>query len=238
MEKELHDISQVCGMLGTTSRTLRFYEEKGLIQSTTVGISARRQYTNEQIAHIKNVLVLRALGLSVRSIRSLLSGNKDLKEEILSRRAEVYAAIDAHYRELRHLNEALLMLETGKDVFFDTAPSGDASCKDAEEMALAFFCADAVACDDTERLYSHFSRRMLCYMPREVYAVIREEVLLPLGKFISVEKAESDPQYPSRIFCYLQYENRGLKITFVFHDREIVGLWFNYYDIKAGGASL
>ena len=54
-QKPLYDITEVCKMLGTTSRTLRFYEEKGIIQSTTVGTSSRRQYTEEQISHIKNV---------------------------------------------------------------------------------------------------------------------------------------------------------------------------------------
>lgn len=35
-QKSLYDITEVCKMLDTTSRTLRFYEEKGIIQSTTV----------------------------------------------------------------------------------------------------------------------------------------------------------------------------------------------------------
>lgn len=39
-QKSLYDITEVCKMLDTTSRTLRFYEEKGIIQSTTVGISS------------------------------------------------------------------------------------------------------------------------------------------------------------------------------------------------------
>ncbi|MBR4033904.1 MAG: MerR family transcriptional regulator, partial [Clostridia bacterium] len=64
-QKSLYDITEVCKMLGTTSRTLRFYEEKGIIQSTTLGTSARRQYSEEQLSLIKNVLVLRTLGLSV-----------------------------------------------------------------------------------------------------------------------------------------------------------------------------
>ena len=41
-QKQIYDITEVCKMLGTTSRTLRFYEEKGIIQSTTVGTSSRR----------------------------------------------------------------------------------------------------------------------------------------------------------------------------------------------------
>ncbi|MBO4283567.1 MAG: MerR family transcriptional regulator, partial [Clostridia bacterium] len=39
-QKQVYDIAEVCKMLGTTSRTLRFYEEKGIVQSTSVGLSS------------------------------------------------------------------------------------------------------------------------------------------------------------------------------------------------------
>ena len=42
MEETLYDISAVCRMFGTTSRTLRYYEEKRLINSTTFPPSDRR----------------------------------------------------------------------------------------------------------------------------------------------------------------------------------------------------
>ena len=68
METKLIDINVVCNMLGCTSRALRFYEQKGIIQSTTLGISTRRSYTEEQLANIRNVIILRKLGLSVKTI--------------------------------------------------------------------------------------------------------------------------------------------------------------------------
>lgn len=78
-EKKLYDITEVCRMLGTTSRTLRFYEEKGIITSTTIGISDRRRYTEDQLSHIRNVFVLRTLGLSVKAIAELQAEKSDLK---------------------------------------------------------------------------------------------------------------------------------------------------------------
>ena len=92
-QKQMYDITEVCKMLGTTSRTLRFYEEKGIIQSTTHGTSSRRQYTEEQISHIKNVLVLRTLGLSVKAVAELQTKGADLKDAVLSKRAEIYSPL-------------------------------------------------------------------------------------------------------------------------------------------------
>ena len=43
------DITTVCNDLGISSRTLRYYEEIGLIESTKSNCSKRRRYTKEQL---------------------------------------------------------------------------------------------------------------------------------------------------------------------------------------------
>ena len=80
LNNQFYDINEVCTMLGTTSRTLRFYEEKKIIESTKLKNSNRRQYTQEQIQHIQNVMVLRILGLSIKAISELQQQNNDLKQ--------------------------------------------------------------------------------------------------------------------------------------------------------------
>lgn len=47
------DITAVCNDLGVSSRTLRYYEEIGLIESTKSDCSKRRRYTREQIEKIQ-----------------------------------------------------------------------------------------------------------------------------------------------------------------------------------------
>ena len=151
-QEQLYDITQVCKMLGTTSRTLRFYEEKGIIQSTTVGTSARRQYSEEQLSLIKNVLVLRTLGLSVKAVAELQTKGADLKDAVLSKRAEIYASIDSRIREINLLNEALSALESGKDIF--TEGWQLSSAMNAEEKEIARICTDAILSGDTDTLYN------------------------------------------------------------------------------------
>lgn len=84
--KELIPIGEVCKLVGTTSRTLRFYEEQGIISSTNGLQFKQRQYSNEQLAHLKNVFVLRNLGLSIKSIKGLLCENINLSTAILEKR--------------------------------------------------------------------------------------------------------------------------------------------------------
>ena len=218
-------------MFGTTSRTLRFYEEKGIIQSTTVGISSRRQYTEEQVSIIKNVIVLRALGLSVKAIAELQTKESDLKEAVLSKRAEIYASIDSRIREINLLNEALSALESGKDIFAEDWQLS--SAMNAEEKEIARICTDAILSGDTDTLYEYLSSRLAEYMPRDVYRVVRKDTLAPLGDFVTIEKTVADDRFSNKLYCFIRYSKLGLKITYVFHGGKIDGLWLGYYDLNA-----
>jgi DNA-binding transcriptional MerR regulator len=227
-QKQMYDITEVCKMLGTTSRTLRFYEEKGIIQSTTVGTSARRQYSEEQLSHIKNVLVLRTLGLSVKAIAELQTKGVDLKDAILSKRAEIYASIDSRIREINLMNEALSALESGKDIFAEDWQLS--SAMNAEEKEIARICTDAILSGDTDTLYEHLSSRLAEYMPRDVYHIVRKDTLAPLGDFVSIDKTVADDGFSNKLYCFIRYSKLGLKITYVFHGGKIDGLWLGYYD--------
>lgn len=230
-QKPLYDITEVCKMLGTTSRTLRFYEEKGIIQSTTVGTSSRRQYTEEQLSLVKNVLVLRTLGLSVKAIAELQNSGTNLKDAVLSKRAEIYASIESRVREINLLNEALSALESGKNIFSeDWQYSSDLN---AEENEIARLCTDAILNGYDNILYEHLSPRLAQYMPKDVYCVVRKDTLAPLGDFVSIEKTVADDRFSNKLYCFVRYSKLGLKITYVFHGGKIDGLWLGYYDLNA-----
>ena len=230
-QKQMYDITEICKMLGTTSRTLRFYEEKGIIKSTTVGTSSRRQYTEEQLSLIKNVLVLRTLGLSVKSITELQTKGADLKEVVLSKRAEIYASIESRVREINLLNEALSALESGKNIFSEDWQHP--LTLNTTEKDIAKICTDAILNDDTNLLYKYISPRLAEYMPKDIYHVVRKDTLAPLGDFVSIDKTIADERFPNKLYSFVRYSNLGLKITYVFHGGKIDGLWLGYYDLNA-----
>lgn len=230
-QKSLYDITEVCKMLDTTSRTLRFYEEKGIVQSTTVGISSRRQYTEKQISRIKNVFVLRTLGLSVKAIAELQTKGIDLKDAVLSKRAEIYASIESRIREINLLNEALSTLESGKDIFAEDWHLS--SVMNTEEKEIARICTDAILSGATDTLYEHLSPRLAEYMPRDVYILVRKDTLAPLGEYLSVDRTVADNSFSNKLYCFVRYSKLGLKITYVFHGGKIDGLWLGYYDLNS-----
>ena len=226
----LYDIGEVCDRLGVSSRALRFYEDKGLIKSTRIGISSRRKYTEAQLALVKNVLVLRTLGLSIKAIVELQNREIDLKHAIVSRRAEIYARIDSHMREISLLNEAISTLEDEKSIFYEKEKMPQAN--DITRLAILKECVGAIIGNDSDTLYRHLSHRMARYMPTEAFSSVRSDALLPLGNFLLIDGIETDDNFPQKMYAYLRFEKLGLKLTFVFCGEKIDGLWLGYYETK------
>lgn len=233
-QKQYYDITEVCNMLGTTSRTLRFYEKKGIISSTTAGISSRRKYTEDQISNIRNVLVLRTLGLSIKSIADLQNQRGNLRNAVLEKRAEILASIDTRIREINLLNEALSALESGKNIFKDDwqhAP--EAGTEKVKEFETARICTEAILSGNDDILYEHLSPRLAEYLPKSAYQAVRKDTLAPIGELVSVKKTVAYEKHPNIIYSYIRFSKLGLRIKFVFYSGKIDGLWFDYYDTNA-----
>ncbi len=227
--KDFYDITEVCHMLGTTSRTLRFYEEKGLIQSTR--LSSRRCYTQKQIDNIRNVMVLRTLGVSVKSIFELMGENADLNQVLLLKRAQIEALIDTKQRELIVLNSALNMIGDDKSIF-ECKVDPPAAVDNPKIVEIINKCNESVICGNPDNLYNYLNDTMKNYMPVSVFEKVREDTLEPLGEFVSYDRLEYDQKYPHIVCQYVKYEKLGLKIKYVFYGEKIEGFWMGYYEVN------
>ncbi len=228
MMKEYYDIREVCELLGCTSRTLRHYEDKGIIESVRSD-SGRRQYTDAQVALIRNVLVLRSLNLPIPVISELQREGGDLKEAILSRRAEILASIRTKLREIDLLNDALTAIDAGEDIF-----SRGEKAPQADHDTLAAVCTRAVIEGNTDLLYRHLSPKLIEYMPREVYESVRADTLAPLGRFVGYGKLERDGGHVNIFYQYVCFEKLGLVIKLVLHCGMIDGFWLHYFELEGG----
>ena len=167
----------------------------------------------------------------MKAIAELQNSGTNLKEAVLSKRAEIYASIELRIREINLLNEALSVLESGKNIFSeDWQLSSDPKAKENE---IARLCTDAILNGDDNILYEYLSARLAQYMPQDVYRVVRKDTLAPLGDFISIEKTIADDGFSNKFYCFVKYSKLGLKITYVFHGGKIDGLWLGYYDANA-----
>ncbi len=102
---------------GNTVRTVRFYEEQGLLRPSVVSGGGHRRYTHEDLERLRLILDLRELGLRIGDIRALFdlrSGCSNVAEfavrfrEVLLRHLErAEARLERLHRVKRELREAL-----------------------------------------------------------------------------------------------------------------------------------
>lgn len=231
MENEkLTDINEVCMMLGCTSRTLRFYEEKGIIKSTKVLFKNRRQYNDKQIKEIKDVLVLRSLGLPVAKIKELKSNNQSLVDAIAERKSVLIATINAKSKEYNLLCEALVTLQDGGSIFENKEKEPIIS--DQRRMEIVESLTKSFIGEYYDWCYDYFSDTLKEYLPIATFKKVVSDALAPIGKFVEIEKITRDESLNNVYYSYLKYEKLGLYIKTVFHKEQINGIWLNYYHYK------
>ncbi|WP_188037543.1 MerR family transcriptional regulator [Actinotalea sp. JY-7885] len=83
-------IQEIARLTGVTSRTLRHYDDVGLLPPSRVGANGYRRYDVDALVRLQRILVLRDLGLSLPAIAGALADERD-----------ALAALHDHLRALR-----------------------------------------------------------------------------------------------------------------------------------------
>src|SRR5438034_5984228 len=88
-------IGEVAAKIGLTERTIRYYEERGLLESVKRLDGGRRVYTDDDVRRLKFILKLKLLGLSLAEMQELetLYGRHRTNARVLPRLIEL---LDAH----------------------------------------------------------------------------------------------------------------------------------------------
>lgn len=70
-------IQQVARVSGVTARTLRYYDEIGLLRPARLGANGYRYYEREQLLRLQQILLLRDLGLDLATIGGVVDAERD-----------------------------------------------------------------------------------------------------------------------------------------------------------------
>jgi len=226
----LIDIRILCNQLGVTSRTLRFYEDEGLIKSSTVPGCNRRQYSKEQIEEVKAILILRSVGMSVSKMIELQKEVNNLSCVIGDYKSQIDDAIISKVKELNLLDEALENIKSGKDIFkvaIKDAPKGSLH---EQQMLIVEQCTNAFVIEDYATCYELFSSALKQHMPLTAMAANSHNTVKSLGRFLKIEKVARGSVNKDTYLAYLKYRNLGVLIKYVFIGNELHGMWLNYYQ--------
>ena len=112
-ETEKLSIREVCGLCGLSARTVRYYEELGLLPGVRRRAGGRRVYGSDELERLRFITRLKTLGLALEEIGQLnavhaIGGSTQAMlgrlDELLARRLD---ELDARITELGSLRDQI-----------------------------------------------------------------------------------------------------------------------------------
>ncbi|MBE4910668.1 MerR family DNA-binding protein [Bacillus luteolus] len=111
-EERLFTISELASIFDISSRTIRYYEEIGMLTSNNRdSLTQQRSYTNNERRRLKMILRGKKLGFSLHEIKEMI----ELYESNPEGDDEKKRIIDYADRKLEEINEQISQLEILRD---------------------------------------------------------------------------------------------------------------------------
>lgn len=109
-------IAEVARMSGVTARTLRHYDEIGLLPPARIGSNGHRRYGEHQLLQLQQTLVLRELGVGLPEIGRILADQVDQVEALRGHHRRLTAERDRLYVLAATVSRTIAELEqSGRD---------------------------------------------------------------------------------------------------------------------------
>ena len=103
---ELIKIRDMTAKYDLSARTLRYYEDMGLIESTRTEDYAYRLYDEANVKRLEQILILRKLNISIKDIQRIFStSGSEIVLEVLGKKVD---NIDEEISVLHELKEIIL----------------------------------------------------------------------------------------------------------------------------------
>lgn len=117
-------IQQIARLSGTTSRTLRHYDELGLLPPSSIGANGYRYYDEAALVRLQRILLLRQLGLGLPAIAELLDGQTDDVAALTTHRRLLEQERDRVERLIATVTTTIERLEGGEQLMAETVFDG------------------------------------------------------------------------------------------------------------------
>ncbi len=117
-------IQQIARLSGTTSRTLRHYDDLGLLPPTSIGANGYRYYDEAALTRLQRILLLRELGLGLPAIAEVLAGQTDDAAALEAHLRWLEQERDRVDRQIASVTTTILKLEGGEQLMAEEMLDG------------------------------------------------------------------------------------------------------------------
>jgi DNA-binding transcriptional MerR regulator len=107
-------IQEVARLAGTTSRTLRHYDDIGLLAPTSIGANGYRHYDGDALVRLQRILLLRELGLGLPQIADVLDRSMSQDEALTGHLAWLRQEQERLARQIASVESTIQALRGGE----------------------------------------------------------------------------------------------------------------------------
>jgi len=140
-------IQEVARLAGTTSRTLRHYDDIGLLPPTRVGANGYRWYDDDALVRLQRILLLRELGLGLAAIRRLLDEQDDEQAALRTHLGWLRSEESRIGRQIASVERTIAAREKGAGIVAEQAFDGFDHTQYREEVEARWGTAAYAASD-------------------------------------------------------------------------------------------
>ncbi len=117
-------IQDVARSAGTTSRTLRHYDDIGLLKPSRIGGNGYRYYDEHALVRLQRILLLRELGIGLPAIADVLQGQRDAAAALQTHLDLLEQEQERIGRQIASVRTTLRKVEGGEQLMADEVFDG------------------------------------------------------------------------------------------------------------------
>lgn len=232
----MYSIKELADLAGTSTRTLRYYDQLGLLIPARIGENGYRYYDRSNLLTLQQILFFRELDLPLKEIRFLLERpDFQLQDLLKHHQGEIQRRIARYQELLETIAKTVSDLEGERIMTDDEYFSGFDEAKYHQEA---------------QQKWGHTPQYQESQAKWSSYSSEEQDRIKKLGREITQRMVSdnpqarpSDPDVQAAVREYYQYLNHyfyGFEIEFM---RVLADMWvedprfaINYERIREGGA--
>lgn len=225
MHETVH-ISEACRMLGTTSRTIRYYEQLGLLRTVRETPSGARRLNAENIEQLRRILFLRQVGLSLEEITAICKGEQDAAQLIRSKKDSLRSEIRALLRRIQLLEMVIRAAEQNADIYAMDLQK-EAGRMTEQNLKSAAACIDLLLAEKFSEVQSMLLPELRKRITPEYLEASWNHFRAPCGKFVSADRCFTEGVFVKTI---LRYEKKSIAVSMQFSGELLSGLLIDWKE--------
>lgn len=117
-------IQDIARLAGTTSRTLRHYDDIGLLKPSRIGANGYRYYDGGALVRLQRILMLRELGLGLSAVADVLANEPDAPRALAGHLAWLRQEQNRLLRQIAAVETTITSLKGGEEIMAEEMLDG------------------------------------------------------------------------------------------------------------------